>query len=518
MPAQRSSALRGGIVVARGFGIKIHVYRKHLVIEDGIGRDRQTRRLHRTSKLRRLVLIGHTGYITLDALRWLHDVGAALVHIDADGQLLTASTPRGRNLPALRRAQALAASGDAGVQTARELLSEKITGQSSLLRELPGGEQALPDVSRALAEIDSATTLRDVLDAEARAAAGYWNAWALMPVRIATLGPRQEDSIPEHWRTFGQRASLLTGGPRTATNPANAVLNYLYALLEAETTLACHQIGLDPGLGLFHTDQRDRDSLALDIMEPARPGVDAYLLALLARRTLSASDFGETRTGATRLSAAMAARLAETALFWREQVVRHVERVAHVLGGSVSGAAAATPLTRENNLDAWDKRAPERRKRQRRSVAVLPHSCRDCGAQLPSRRHRYCESCRKQRWEKSAGRGRQNAAQILAELRAEQRDPGHGGRAAMLRGAKNASHQRAVRDWKGERPDPAVFVNEILPRLREIPIAQLAATTGLSEHYCSLIRLGKRAPHPRHWEALHVVARPDASQTEAKGE
>jgi hypothetical protein len=39
-------------------------------------------------------------------------------------------------------------------------------------------------------------------------------------------------------------------------------------------------------------------------------------------------------------------------------------------------------------------------------------------------------------------------------------------------------------------------------------IADLAAATGLSEHYCSLIRLGKRRPHPRHWDALRSVVLP----------
>jgi hypothetical protein len=47
-------------------------------------------------------------------------------------------------------------------------------------------------------------------------------------------------------------------------------------------------------------------------------------------------------------------------------------------------------------------------------------------------------------------------------LRAEQRDPRYRGRAAQLRGAKNAAHQAAVQDWVGERPDPAVFIAEIL--------------------------------------------------------
>jgi hypothetical protein len=114
--------------------------------------------------------------------------------------------------------------------------------------------------------------------------------------------------------------------------------------------------------------------------------------------------------------------------------------------------------------------------------------------------------CRRRRWEEQAGRARRNAAQVLEELRAEGRDPGHGGRAAELRGSKNRAHQRAVQKWTGKQGDPEAFAAEILPALREATIAQLVAATGLSEHSCSLIRLGKRVPHPRHWEAFRAAA------------
>ena len=33
--------------------------------------------------------------------------------------------------------------------------------------------------------------------------------------------------VPEHWRSFGTRASPLTGSPRRAVNAANSALNYL---------------------------------------------------------------------------------------------------------------------------------------------------------------------------------------------------------------------------------------------------------------------------------------------------
>jgi hypothetical protein len=95
---------------------------------------------------------------------------------------------------------------------------------------------------------------------------------------------------------------------------------------------------------------------------------------------------------------------------------------------------------------------------------------------------------------------------LSTQLRSEQRDPAHGGRAAEIRGRKNAAQQAAVREWRGERPDPEIFRTEILPGLRRIPIGELVAATGLSDHYCSLIRLGKKTPHPRHWGALRGVS------------
>jgi CRISP-associated protein Cas1 len=495
-------------VVAYGYGIKIHVYRRHLVIEDGIGRDRQRRRLHRAStKLDRLVVIGHTGYITLDALRWLRDIDAALVHIGVDGHLLTTSVVSGPTLPALRRAQALAATSPSGVEIARELLAAKVAGHLALLDELPDGQARVDAVQRELSAIERATAIPALLAAEAQAAAAYWQAWASLSVPISQ---RDATTVPDHWLTFGQRASLLTGGPRLASNPANSILNYLYALLEAETVLACHAVGLDPTVGIFHTDQRDRASLANDAMEASRPAVDAYLLALLTQRTFSPRDFAETRQGACRMTQHLAATLAETCSAWRREIAPIVERVAHALAQHSSvRLPRLTPLTRSNHKAAWDGRDPNRTKRQPRAGGLaLPNKCRDCGGELPTRRHRYCDKCRARRWTESAPRGRENAQRVLAGLRAEQRDPGHGGQAAKARGSKNAAHQLAVRAWVGEQPDPGVFFDEILPGLRRASIGELAAATGLSEHYCSLIRLGKKTPHPRHWATLRAVGTP----------
>lgn len=492
-------------VVAHGYGLRIYVERRHLIVEDGFGRQRRIRRFHRTDKLRRLVIIGQSGYVTLDALRFVHDTGAALVHLDTNGELIACSVAGGPDLAGLRRAQALAADGPAGLEIGRSVLAAKVEGQRALFSELPGAAEGTEPLQRALGEIENATDLDALLAAEAQAAAAYWNAWAPLETRFAVRDARK---LPEHWHTFGQRASLITGGPRTATNPSNAILNYLYALLETETILSCHEVGLDPGLGIFHTDRRDRSSLALDLMEAARPAVDAYLLALLTQRTLSAREFVETRDGGCRITPRFAAELGGTCEVWRSHVAPVVEQAAHTLARySTSRQPALTPLTRRNWKRAWDQRAPDRRQRRTRSeFAALPSTCRDCGASLPDRRRRYCDDCRAERFADGAPAGRQRAAEVLAQLRTEQHDPAHGGRAAQLRGRKNAAHQAAVREWTGEKPDPEIFRSEILPGLCRVPIAELVAATGLSEHYCSLIRLGKKVPHPRHWAALRSVS------------
>jgi len=499
----QATASRGPICIARGYGLKIHVHRGHLIVEDGVGRDRQTRQYSRaTREIQRLVILGHTGYVTLEALRWLTDANAALVHLDADGRLLQTSVASGPDLAGLRRAQALAATSDVGIDLARTVLAQKVAGQRAVLDELDNAALGAREaVDGALVDLANAATLAEVLQAESEAADAYWDAWSSLPIPFTARDTR---ALPEHWSTFGWRRSLLSRGPRLATNPGGAILNYLYALLEAETTLACHALGLDPGLGVFHVDQRDRASLALDLMEAVRPLVDSYVLALLTQRTLRARDFVETRQGSCRLTPRLAAELAGTLTAWRRHVAPVVEHAAHVLADAAAARVPRlTPLTRANQRAAWDQRAPNARAREaREGTLVLPTSCRSCGRPVPNRRRRYCDQCRREQVASHAVGAREKANAVLAQLRAEQRDPTHGGRAGQLRGAKNAVHQRANHAWTGVRPDPEVFRCEILSGLRDHKIADLVAATGLSELYCSQIRLGKRVPHPRHWPAL----------------
>jgi hypothetical protein len=101
-------------------------------------------------------------------------------------------------------------------------------------------------------------------------------------------------------------------GNKRAERPLKGLLDYVYALLEAETAPACLVVGLDPGLGIVDNDARGRQSLGLDLMEPIRPKVEHCVLDPLDRRTLRKVEFAETPDGHCRLKAPRTHELAGT--------------------------------------------------------------------------------------------------------------------------------------------------------------------------------------------------------------
>src|SRR5215472_6671448 len=80
---------RHGVVTLFGYAIQIRVDRGHLVLDDGIGADRRHFRLPRVAHgLRRLVVIGSDGFVSLAALRWLADQKASFVFLERAGTVL----------------------------------------------------------------------------------------------------------------------------------------------------------------------------------------------------------------------------------------------------------------------------------------------------------------------------------------------------------------------------------------------------------------------------------------------
>jgi CRISPR-associated endonuclease Cas1 len=429
--------------------------------------------------------------VSLAALRWLADQDAAFVMLDRDGSVLITTDPVRPSDARLRRAQALAHQSGIGLRIARELVDQKLAAQARLASDglqAPAAAKAILQARLALASADTVDSIRVL---ESQAAYAYWSAWRNIPVNFPKNDARR---VPAHWLTFGTRISPLTGSPRLAVNPANAILNYLYAVLESEARLAVAELGLDPGVGVMHADSRTRDSLACDLMEPVRPQVDAYLLQWITQQPLRREWFFEQRDGNCRLMGSFAKRLSETASTWAGAVAPFAERTSRILWSAVektwSGVSPASRLTGSYRRIAKGK-PPNPTINQ---PPPPPAVCRLCGNSILSG-HKYCSSCSltaaTQQLAKAAQKGRiaSRTPQVLARL-----------------GEKQRSHRIAERNWNpGHQPDwlnEAAYVERIQPRLVDVAVSSIALNLGVSLPYASDIRAGRRRPHPRHWLSL----------------
>lgn len=490
--AHRFQKLRHGVLTLFGYGINVRVDRGHLLVEDGIGADRRRMRVPRVGHgLRRLVVVGNEGLISLAALRWIADQNVSFLMLERDGSVLATTGPVAASDARLRRAQALAYQSNAGLEITRELITRKLSGQDLVARDSlrnPSVAEAIARFREALVTAENVEIIRQI---ESRAAHAYWSAWRSVPINF----PRVDvGRVPDHWRKFGARISPLSGSPRLAVNPPNAILNYLYALLESEARLAAAALGLDPGLGVLHFDSRTRDSLACDLMEPVRPQVDAFVLDWLTREQLSRKWFFEQHNGNCRLMASLAVRLSETAPTWGRAVAPIAEWVARTLWTTTNKPtrqlAPATRLTQRHKRDS------------RGGSSVLPTKapprpqslCRVCGDSIKPGGG-YCPPCTLV-----------VSAEGLREVAKQGRVAAQAPEAQERRAATKRRHDAALSVWsRSDHPawlTAEYYDREIQPRLATLTVNAISSAIGVCEPYATDIRAGRKRPHPRHWQTL----------------
>lgn len=300
--------------------------------------------------------------------------------------------------------------------------------------------------------------------------------------------------MPPHWTVFESRGSVLASANanRKAERPVNALLNYAFALLEAEAILACVAVGLDPGLGIFHYDTKARQSMALDLLEPVRPEVEAFVLDLLAFRTFRKSEFTETSEGHVRLRAPLTHELAETMPRWSRALAPVAERVTHMLGDALGGKfVPTTPLSTTKQRAAQAAVKARKAAAKYRNPRTLPKqrpvgtpalplwSCPECGSPVANPRHVLCETC--------------------------QDKTGHTPAVRENRGRAIAARKRALKERIaafGSDIDPALYRERIWPALKGVKLAAIMEASGFSKGYASNIRAGTWTPHVSTWPAL----------------
>lgn len=238
------------------------------------------------------------------ALGWDISCSAPLMAACAEkGVTLSFCTPYGKFQAAvrgftsgnvlLRREQYRRADDEAAsVAIARHMIAAKIANQRTvLLRAIRdhGGDERTATLNATCIELAynaQVTSRADNLD---------------------TLRGIEGDAAKRYFEVFPHLitnpAFSFTGRvKRPPTDPVNALLSFLYAMLAHDCRSACETVGLDPQAGFLHRDRPGRASLALDLMEELRPVLaDRLVLSLINRQQVKAADFTTKETGAVEM-------------------------------------------------------------------------------------------------------------------------------------------------------------------------------------------------------------------------
>jgi CRISPR-associated protein Cas1 len=117
-------------------------------------------------------------------------------------------------------------------------------------------------------------------------------------------------------------------------NPArdefNALLNYAYGVLYGKVEKGCILAGLDPYVGIIHTDHYNKKSLVFDLIENFRVWADEMVVKLFASRKVKGEHFDKLQNGYTLNQEGKAVLIGSLNLFLDESVRyrgRNIKRV-----------------------------------------------------------------------------------------------------------------------------------------------------------------------------------------------
>jgi CRISPR-associated protein Cas1 len=190
----------------------------------------------------------------------------------------------------LRRRLLEVAESEEGVILAGEWVQAKIGQQAGLLRELA---RTRPDRTADLEAVAGR------LDKMADIVAGL-KGTAIDELRGSLMGlegvagreyfAALSLALPERFRFQGRSRS-------PAKDEFNGLLNYAYGVLYSLVERACLLTGLDPCIGLMHTDNYNKPSLVYDLIELHRVHAERVVINLFAARKVKPDLFDQVEGG-----------------------------------------------------------------------------------------------------------------------------------------------------------------------------------------------------------------------------
>lgn len=278
-------------------------------------------------------MTGYSGVVSVEAMRFAHDNGIAIVLLDWSRDFLSIVAP-----PAIQSANLIRAQASANpLPIAKEIVCQKLTAYVRV------GGLTREDAARRIEAVAQARSIQAVMTQEAQGARFAWQhsipsiIWRSSPV-----------SVPRAWKLpYSTRGR--DGSPRDAVQPVNALLNVAFSVTAGRLVALLAARGGAPSIGFLHSDKENRWSLAYDAIEPLRPLIERSVFDLIRARKFAPNDFILTQDGTIRLmDNLLRVVIAETAI--KDQMLNGVvEWIVGLIQGGIP-VAGSTRLFHSKSL------------------------------------------------------------------------------------------------------------------------------------------------------------------------
>lgn len=238
------------------------------------------------------ILITTAAYITTDAIKMAMENNIDIVFLDEFGE------PYGRvwhsrigSTTLIRRRQIEIAETEEGLKLALSWVVKKFDNQIDLLKRLRTTRtQKFTEITAYIEKIEtcksSLSNLTGTIDEKRGTIMGLeGNAGRIYFECLSFL-------MPERYKFAGRSRN-------PAKDEFNALLNYAYGILYAKVEKACVIAGLDPYVGIIHTDNYNKKSLVFDLIENFRIWADETVINLFATRKVKQEHFDKLHNGYT---------------------------------------------------------------------------------------------------------------------------------------------------------------------------------------------------------------------------
>ncbi|MDQ7826155.1 MAG: CRISPR-associated endonuclease Cas1 [Candidatus Eremiobacteraeota bacterium] len=238
------------------------------------------------------IMIATSAYITTDAIKLAMDHNIDVIFLDEFGN------PFGRvwhsklgSTTLIRRRQLEISEKEEGLTLALDWVKRKFDNQIEHLLTL---RQSRSHVSAEITSyIDKIREIRGKLDSlEGTIDEARGSIMGLEGSGSRIYFDALSFIMPERFRFNGRSRN-------PSKDEFNALLNYAYGVLYSKVEKACIIAGLDPYVGIIHTDHYNKKSMVFDLIENYRIWADEVVVKLFAGRHIKVELFDRLQNGFT---------------------------------------------------------------------------------------------------------------------------------------------------------------------------------------------------------------------------